>query len=182
MDYESYLQKRDEPKVQEECSLVCFDSEKGRQEGERCSHISKDGGRGSRALPERWDKADLGLQCLSLCDWKRQIWAKSCACPELIGPILPHHVPLGERLCPYDLGTSGQLGESKGTCSHSSLYHTVWRRQSHLCHFPTRKVIQERMFLQWQLVLKLPYKWVLGSCVLRFLLLWEETRSPQQFL
>lgn len=32
-------------------------------------HIPKDGGR----LPQRWDKADLGLQCLSLCDWKRQI-------------------------------------------------------------------------------------------------------------
>lgn len=36
-------------------------------------HIPKDGGRRVRGLPQRWDKADLGLQCLSLCDRKRQI-------------------------------------------------------------------------------------------------------------
>lgn len=72
------MQKRDEPKkdarrMQFGCDLI---KKRGARKGRgvvSAPHIHKDGGRGGRGLPERWDKADLGLQCLSLCDWKRQV-------------------------------------------------------------------------------------------------------------
>ena len=71
-------------------------------------HIPKDGGRRARGLPQRWDKAGLGLQCLSLCDRKRQIWAKSCACPELIDPFSPIMFPYTTvSLWPWDLRAAG---------------------------------------------------------------------------